>query len=106
MIPLSTSRRGSFPYDSLICLLSVEFCCAAYFCFLTYIVFSDGREIAVPFEKLPSRRELPDYYEVIENPMDFNRIKKKIRDGKYSSVQDMGKDVKLLCENARVRLSC
>uniref|UniRef100_A0A0N5ALU6 SNF2-family ATP dependent chromatin remodeling factor snf21 n=1 Tax=Syphacia muris TaxID=451379 RepID=A0A0N5ALU6_9BILA len=62
---------------------------------------SDGRQIARPFEKLPSRRELPDYYEVIESPMDFNKIKKKIRDGKYGSVQDMSKDVKLLCENAR-----
>ena len=29
--------------------------------------------------QLPSKRELPDYYEVITKPMDFNRIQKKLQ---------------------------
>lgn len=62
---------------------------------------SSGHELAAAFEQLPSRRELPDYYEVIEKPMDLNKMKKKIKDGRYSSVQDMGNDLKLLCANAR-----
>uniref|UniRef100_A0A183V7M0 SWI/SNF related, matrix associated, actin dependent regulator of chromatin, subfamily a, member 4 n=1 Tax=Toxocara canis TaxID=6265 RepID=A0A183V7M0_TOXCA len=62
---------------------------------------SSGHEVAGAFEQLPSRRELPDYYEVIEKPMDLNKMKRKIKEGRYSSVQDMGKDLKLLCANAR-----
>uniref|UniRef100_A0A915AW47 Helicase C-terminal domain-containing protein n=1 Tax=Parascaris univalens TaxID=6257 RepID=A0A915AW47_PARUN len=62
---------------------------------------SSGHEVATAFEQLPSRRELPDYYEVIERPMDLNKMKKKIKEGRYSSVHDMGKDLKLLCANAR-----
>ncbi|VDM92519.1 unnamed protein product [Litomosoides sigmodontis] len=63
---------------------------------------SSGKELAAAFEQLPSRRELPDYYEIIEKPMDLNKVKRKIRDGKYHSVQDMGNDIRLLCNNARV----
>ncbi|VDN08170.1 unnamed protein product [Thelazia callipaeda] len=62
---------------------------------------SSGKELAAAFEQLPSRRELPDYYEIIEKPMDLNKVKRKIKDGKYHSVQDMGNDVRLLCGNAR-----
>ncbi|CAJ0928871.1 unnamed protein product, partial [Mesorhabditis belari] len=62
---------------------------------------SDGKEIAGPFVELPSRRALPDYYEVIAKPMDFKRIRKKIDEGKYSTIDDMADDVFLLCENAR-----
>lgn len=58
--------------------------------------------MAAAFEQLPSRRELPDYYEIIEKPMDLNKVKRKIKDGKYHSVQDMGSDIRLLCANARV----
>ncbi|ETN75852.1 hypothetical protein NECAME_03625 [Necator americanus] len=63
---------------------------------------NDGREIAVPFIELPTKRELPDYYEVVHNPMDFARIKKKIDKGRYATIEEMGNDVKLLCENARL----
>ncbi|KJH49886.1 protein, SNF2 family [Dictyocaulus viviparus] len=63
---------------------------------------NDGREIAVPFIELPTKRELPDYYEVVQNPMDFARIKKKIDKGRYATIEEMGGDVKLLCENARL----
>lgn len=34
--------------------------------------------------------------------MDFKRIRKKIDEGKYSTIDDMADDVFLLCENARV----
>ncbi|VDO29581.1 unnamed protein product [Haemonchus placei] len=63
---------------------------------------NDGREIAVPFIELPTKRELPDYYDIVHNPMDFARIKKKIDKGRYATIEEMGNDVKLLCENARL----
>lgn len=51
--------------------------------------------------KLPTRKELPDYYEVIKKPMDFHRIKQRVRDGKYRSVDELEADIMLLCKNAQ-----
>lgn len=42
----------------------------------------DGKDIAAPFVQLPSKKELPDYYDVIQDPMDFNKIRKKINSGR------------------------
>lgn len=66
------------------------------------INLSNGRELAFPFIQLPSRRELPEYYDVIDRPMDLNRIKKKIRESRYSSLNEVTDDINLLCENAQV----
>jgi SWI/SNF-related matrix-associated actin-dependent regulator of chromatin subfamily A protein 2/4 len=62
-------------------------------------VFSDDRVLAEPFMKLPTARELPDYYERIERPMDFKRIQKKL--DKYHNIDEMADDVFLLCSNAQ-----
>ena len=35
---------------------------------------SDERILSEPFMELPSRKELPDYYEVIRRPVDFKKI--------------------------------
>ncbi|CAL8093802.1 unnamed protein product [Calicophoron daubneyi] len=61
----------------------------------------DQRILSEPFIKLPTRKELPDYYEVIKKPMDFNRIKQRVRDGKYHTLDDLESDVMLLCKNAQ-----
>ncbi|TGZ75143.1 hypothetical protein CRM22_000544 [Opisthorchis felineus] len=61
----------------------------------------DQRILSEPFMKLPTRKELPDYYEVIKKPMDFHRIKQRVRDGKYRSVDELEADVMLLCKNAQ-----
>ena len=42
----------------------------------------DGRVLSDPFIKLPTRRELPDYYEIIKKPVDITKILNKIDDGK------------------------
>ena len=42
----------------------------------------DGRVLSDPFMKLPTRKELPDYYEVIRKPVDITKIMAKIDDGK------------------------
>lgn len=34
--------------------------------------------------KLPSRKELPDYYEVIKKPLDIKKIMSRIEEGKVS----------------------
>ena len=41
---------------------------------ILYFVHSDERILSEPFMELPSRKELPDYYEVIRKPVDFKKI--------------------------------
>ena len=51
--------------------------------------------------KLPTRTELPDYYEVIQKPVDITKILTKIEDGKYKDMDVMEKDFMLLCQNTQ-----
>ncbi|RZC80378.1 hypothetical protein C5167_042953 [Papaver somniferum] len=44
--------------------------------------------------------ELPDYYDVIEHPMDFGTIRKKLAGGTYSNLEELENDVHLVCSNA------
>ncbi|TKY75540.1 Bromodomain and PHD finger-containing protein 3 [Spatholobus suberectus] len=44
--------------------------------------------------------ELPDYHEVIEFPMDFSTIRKRLDDGAYANLEQFEKDVFLICTNA------
>lgn len=60
-----------------------------------------GRQIAGIFMVLPTRRELPEYYQIIRKPIDFKKIKERIQKGKYRGMADMQDDVLLLCRNAR-----
>lgn len=53
------------------------------------------------FIQLPSRKELPEYYELIRKPVDFKKIKERICNHKYRSLGDLEKDVNLLCHNAQ-----
>jgi len=62
---------------------------------------SDGRELSEAFMKLPSRKELPDYYEVIKKPVDIMRIKQRIRDHRYRNLDELESDFMLLCKNTQ-----
>ncbi|XP_075644162.1 uncharacterized protein LOC142615310 isoform X2 [Castanea sativa] len=57
---------------------------------ITYGVFSEPVD--------PS--ELPDYHEVIEHPMDFGTVTKKVSGGAYATLEQFEKDVFLICSNA------
>lgn len=35
----------------------------------------DNRVLSKPFMRLPTQKELPEYYETIKQPVDFNKIK-------------------------------
>lgn len=83
-----------------------------------------------PFMKLPSRREYPDYYEIIKKPIDIKKICSKIENGavshlvtiimvvknvkcqrykfvnnkffsQYADLDDLEKDFMQLCKNAQ-----
>uniref|UniRef100_A0A8C6L8P4 SWI/SNF related BAF chromatin remodeling complex subunit ATPase 2 n=1 Tax=Nothobranchius furzeri TaxID=105023 RepID=A0A8C6L8P4_NOTFU len=60
-----------------------------------------GRQLSEVFVQLPSRKELPEYYELIRKPVDFKKIKERARNHKYRSLGDLEKDVMLLCQNAQ-----
>merc|ERR1712026_84022 len=61
----------------------------------------DGRVLSDPFMKLPTRKELPDYYEVIRKPVDISKILTKIEDGKYDDMDALERDFMLLCNNTQ-----
>nr|POF14513.1 bromodomain and phd finger-containing protein 3 [Quercus suber] len=44
--------------------------------------------------------ELPDYHEVIEHPMDFATVRKKLASGLYSTLEQFESDIFLICSNA------
>ncbi|KAG2303415.1 hypothetical protein Bca52824_032066 [Brassica carinata] len=44
--------------------------------------------------------ELPDYHEIITNPMDFSTVRKKLDSGAYASLEQFEGDVFLICSNA------
>ncbi|KAB0802651.1 hypothetical protein PPYR_04837 [Photinus pyralis] len=62
---------------------------------------SDGRLLSEQFMKQPSRKDYPDYYEIIKRPMDINKIVNRIDEGKYGDLQDLERDFMLLCQNAQ-----
>uniref|UniRef100_A0A8C3K654 Bromo domain-containing protein n=1 Tax=Calidris pygmaea TaxID=425635 RepID=A0A8C3K654_9CHAR len=62
---------------------------------------SSGRQLSEVFIQLPSRKELPEYYELIRKPVDFKKIKERIRNHKYRNLSELEKDVMLLCHNAQ-----
>ncbi|XP_030444289.2 uncharacterized protein LOC115666764 [Syzygium oleosum] len=44
--------------------------------------------------------ELPDYHDIIKNPMDFGTVKKKLDEGAYANLEQFEKDIFLICSNA------
>jgi len=68
-------------------------------------VDADGRVLSEPFMKLPSRRDLPDYYKVIRKPVDIKKVLNRIDDPKdarhYLDMDDLEADFFLLCKNAQ-----
>lgn len=52
------------------------------------------------FHKPVDRNQLPMYYEVITEPMDFERINYKINRGAYKYLNEYVDDVMLICDNA------
>ncbi|CAH9141604.1 unnamed protein product [Cuscuta epithymum] len=44
--------------------------------------------------------ELPDYHEIIEHPMDFGTVRKKLDGRRYTTLEELEADVLLICSNA------
>ncbi|KAK3584043.1 hypothetical protein CHS0354_018347 [Potamilus streckersoni] len=63
---------------------------------------NDGRVLSQVFYKLPSKKELPEYYEIISSPVDFKKIKQRFKEHRYRSIDDLEDDIMLLCGNAQM----
>ncbi|KAJ8709729.1 hypothetical protein PYW08_009733 [Mythimna loreyi] len=59
-----------------------------------------NRQLALIFMKLPSKIEYPDYYELIKNPIDMEKIAHKLKNNVYSSVNELASDFILMFDNA------
>lgn len=62
----------------------------------------DGNLLILPFEKLPDKAVVADYYQTITNPMALDNIKKKAKRKKYQHVDHMMQDIELMFENAKL----
>ncbi|CAF1185958.1 unnamed protein product [Rotaria magnacalcarata] len=55
-----------------------------------------GRILSTVFLALPSKMDYPDYYEIIQRPIDLKRIESR----QYSSIDDLSNDLQLMFDNA------
>ncbi|XP_033746616.1 protein polybromo-1-like isoform X8 [Pecten maximus] len=62
---------------------------------------TDGRPLRMIFMELPSKRDYPDYYQVILQPIDMVTIEAKIKGEKYYSENELIVDFELMFNNAR-----
>ncbi|XP_070707764.1 polybromo 1, like isoform X2 [Pempheris klunzingeri] len=62
---------------------------------------SQGQVFSEPFQHLPSRREYPDYYQQIKQPIALQQIRAKMKAGEYETVEQMDADLTLMFENAK-----
>ncbi|XP_071878612.1 protein polybromo isoform X5 [Bombus fervidus] len=60
----------------------------------------NNRPLHTMFQLKPSKKLYPEYYDVIETPVDLKTVARKIQEGAYSSITDMEKDLMLMCRNA------
>lgn len=50
----------------------------------------------------PTKLNIPDYFDVVKNPMDFGTIKKKLNNNAYSSGERLIEDFELVFHNCRI----
>ncbi|XP_043979164.1 protein polybromo-1-like isoform X5 [Gambusia affinis] len=62
---------------------------------------SQGQLISEPFLQLPSRKDYPDYYQQINQPVCLHHIKNKMKNNEYESVEHIDSDLMLMFENAK-----
>lgn len=60
-----------------------------------------GRRLCDLFMFKPSKKDYPDYYKVILEPMDLRTIEHNIRSDRYMTEDEMVEDMKLMFRNAR-----
>ncbi|XP_034725667.1 polybromo 1, like isoform X1 [Etheostoma cragini] len=62
---------------------------------------NQGQVFSEPFQHLPSRREYPDYFQQIKQPIALQQIRAKMKNGEYETLEQMEADLTLMFENAK-----
>ncbi|KAM9409587.1 polybromo 1, like [Pholidichthys leucotaenia] len=62
---------------------------------------NQGQLFSEPFQQLPSRREYPDYYQQIKQPIALQQIRAKMKNGEYEGIEQMEADLTMMFENAK-----
>ncbi|XP_060691454.1 protein polybromo-1 isoform X5 [Hemiscyllium ocellatum] len=62
---------------------------------------SQGQLLAEPFLRLPSKKDYPDYYQQIKNPMSLQQIRQKLKNNEFENLDQMEADMNLMFENAK-----
>lgn len=60
----------------------------------------DGRPLYQAFQFIPSKRRYPEYFNVIDSPIDLKTIAQKIQGGEYTTIGELEKDFLLMVRNA------
>lgn len=53
------------------------------------------------FEKLPSKRDYPDYYTLIKHPIALDIVLRNAKKGQYNSLEDVKQDLQVMYDNAK-----
>lgn len=75
--------------------------CQQMYDFLRSFKKEDGSSISDTFVRCVSRRNAPDYYEKVSNPIELLKVQQKIKTDSYSGLDDMQTDIELLVNNAK-----
>lgn len=59
-----------------------------------------GRQLSLIFMKLPNKNEYPDYYEVIKQPMNMEKIAATLKNNGYENLDELVSDFILMFDNA------
>ncbi len=62
---------------------------------------SDGRIVSELFQVLPSRSELPIYYTTVSRPISLDMMRRRLREHRYLTVDQLAEDVNLMYLNAQ-----
>ncbi|CAI4045075.1 hypothetical protein SKDZ_11G2150 [Saccharomyces kudriavzevii ZP591] len=62
----------------------------------------DKVKLSEPFMELVDKDELPDYYEIVHNPMALSIVKQNLDIGQYSKIYDFIIDMLLIFQNAHI----
>ena len=69
------------------------------FDFLRKYKKEDGSELCGSMVRLPNKRSDPEYYDIVENPIDLMKIQQKLKTDEYESMDDMKEDFELMVAN-------
>ncbi|KAG6837653.1 hypothetical protein H0H93_004929 [Arthromyces matolae] len=64
-------------------------------------VNKEGRTLSLAFLRRPPKRQYPDYYQIIQQPIAFEDIKKRLDSGTYQTLDAVKHDFELCFNNAK-----